>query len=301
MRRAMTVCLLAAPSVMGLHAWRGSARVRSVRMCSDWTPPPPRDGDYVDIFCRKCNELMEATIVAPVKDAVKLRDATPSGDFWTTVRSPPELPGISRPVWLTIAASVPTGLVWYGYYKFSVEQELYYDELRREGRVTGCGGYGTLYPFVYAFLIGGAGSIAGVPGSDTLVEAGALWILLGQVNLYRRVNELYEEIEPTAEPPLHAWWALLPPPLDVVVGLRQVHFLAKYWTERRGEAWRGDPVAEEYFPFIAEPRFTLREFARTPSMWFWFTRDWDDFPIFKQPRGTDGTQSPAAPERNRND
>ena len=66
------------------------------------------------------------------------------------------------------------------------------------------------------------------------------WILLGQVNLYKRVNELCIETNQemgisseassgaSPEPPLYAWWALLPPPLDVVVGLRQVHFLAKY-------------------------------------------------------------------------
>ena len=61
--------------------------------------------------------------------------------FWETVKSPPEMPGLSRPVWLTIAASVPTALGWYGYYKFSVEEELFYDELRREGRTSGFGGY----------------------------------------------------------------------------------------------------------------------------------------------------------------
>ena len=76
------------------------------------------------------------------------------------------------------------------------------------------------------------------------------------------------------------WWALLPPPLDVVVGLRQVHYLAKYWTARRGDAWERDRIAEDWFPFIArEPRFSRKEFARTPSMWFWFTKDWDDFDV----------------------
>ena len=87
-------------------------------------------------------------------------------------------------------------------------------------------------------------------------------MLLGQVNLYRRVNELLAE--DGGAPPLYAWWALLPPPLDVVVGLRQVHFLARHWAAVRGEEWQGDPVAERYFPFISAPRFTLREFARTP-------------------------------------
>ena len=59
----------------------------------------------------------------------------------------------------------------------------------------------------------------------------------------------------------------------------QVHFLAKYWAEVRGDEWQRDAVAEVYFPFISAPRFTLRTFARTPSLWFWFTKDWQDFDI----------------------
>ena len=46
---------------------------------------------------------------------------------------------------MVIAASVPTGRVWYGYYKFSVEEELFRDELATTGFATGCGGYGTAY------------------------------------------------------------------------------------------------------------------------------------------------------------
>ena len=72
---------------------------------------------------------------------------------------------------------------------------------------------------------------------------------------------------------------VLPPPLDVVVGLRQVHYLSEYWKQERGMKPGGDAVAEKYFPFISAPRFTLKEFARTPSMWFWFTKDWDDFDV----------------------
>jgi hypothetical protein len=250
-------------------------------LSSALSAPPPKPGDYVDRFCRGANSVMERAVIPSVRDAVKLREATPQGSgppFWPTVRSPPELPGLSRPTWLVITASVPTALGWYGYYKFSVEEELFYDELRREGRVSGCGGYGTLFPFVYCVLLGGLGVLFDVPNSDKLIELGSVWILLGQVNLYRRVNELL--VEAGKEPAVHAWWALLPPPLDVVVGLRQIHFLARYWSERRGDEWAGDPVAEVYFPFIArEPRFTLREFATTPSMWFWLTREWDDFDL----------------------
>ena len=50
-------------------------------------------------------------------------------------------------------------------------------------------------------------------------------------------------------------------------------------SEPAGLAPGGDAVAEKYFPFISAPRFTLKEFARTPSLWFWFTKDWDDFDV----------------------
>jgi hypothetical protein len=248
-------------------------------------PPPPAEGDFVDASCRWLNNAMEQTVVPPLRKYTQVRQSgEPQGDFWSTVTSPPQVPGLSRPVWLTIAASVPTALGWYGWYKFSVEEELFYDELRREGRTSGAGGYGTLILFSWLVLLGGLGSIAGVPGADKLIDAGAIWILAGQVNLYRRVNELLEE-QPGGSAPLHAWWAVLPPPLDVVVGLRQVHFLARYWSEVRGETWQTDKVAEELFPFISSPRFTLREFARTPSMWFWFTKEMEDldWPILADP------------------
>jgi len=112
------------------------------------------------------------------------------------------------------------------------------------------------------------------------VEASALWILFGQVNLYRRVNELCYEMKEELgleEPPLYSWWALLPPPLDVVVGLRQVHFLSEYWRVKRGEPYDKDIVAEELFPFISSQRFTLIDFVTKPSRWFWFTKEMKDF------------------------
>lgn len=62
------------------------------------------------------------------------------------------------------------------------------------------------------------------------------------------------------------------------MGLRQVHFLSEYWRNKRDEPYQKDVVAEELFPFISVPkRFTLKEFFRTPSIWFWFTKDWEDF------------------------
>ena len=238
----------------------------------------------VDRFCRGTNQLFRSTVFPAVREAVDIREADDDSarTYLEKALSPPTLPGRSRPASLVILASVPTALVWYGFYKFSIEEELFHDELQRDGVVSGCGGYGTLFPFVWAILIGGAGTLAGVPGSEGLIELGALWILLGQVNLYRRVNELCEES--LGEQPLHSWWALLPPPFDVIVGLRQVHFLARHWATVRGETWETDAVAEKYFPFIAEQRFTLRGLLRRPSMWFWFTKDAADIEL---PSGPD--------------
>ena len=82
------------------------------------------------------------------------------------------------------------------------------------------------------------------------------------------------------EPPLHAWWAFLPPPLDVVVGLRQVHFLSEFWRVERGEEYDKDIIAEELFPFISSERFTLKQFTLEPRRWFWFSKKWEDFDFF---------------------
>jgi hypothetical protein len=234
--------------------------------------------DLLDSFCRGTNEAFKKLVFPSVREWAKIRPATNFSNDFEKMLSPPENPGIPRPVTMTILASVPTALGWYGFYKFSVEEELFHDELERTGKVTGCGGYGTLFPFVYALMIGTPMAI--VPFGPihnlgaTIVEGGGLWILLSQLNLYRRVNELYEESGESA--PLHPWWAILPPPLDVVVGLRQVHFLARYWSKRRGEENKKDYVSEELFPFIASPRFTLVQFAKEPRRWFWFTKGTED-------------------------
>jgi len=242
-------------------------------------PPPPKDGDYVDSFCRGTNALMKTLVLKSFRDKVAMQPAGSAGpQLLDRLLAPPEYPGMSRPLWLVMAGSVPTLLGWYGYYKFSVEEELFQDELATEKRVTGCGGYGTLFPFVFLGLIGAFLRFGlDMEEGELVMEAGAAWILAGQVNLYRRINQLYEK--EGKEPPLHAWWALLPPPFDLIVGLRQVHFLARYWATRRGEEWETDKVAEELFPFISSRRFTLKEFVRSPSNWFWFTKDVADFDI----------------------
>ena len=186
-----------------------------------------KNADGIDRFCRGTNEFWKGLIIQPVKDYVAISteprtyDPKNPQDTFDKLIAPPELPGIPRPVWFTILGSVPTALGWYGYYKFSVEEELFQYEMQSGKKVTGCGGYGTLFPFVFGVILGFPLSFLHVPGGELILQAAGAWILLGQVNLYRRVNELCNENSKElglSEPPLYSWWALLPPPLDVVVG-----------------------------------------------------------------------------------
>mmetsp|Transcript_10688 Transcript_10688/g.23164 ORF Transcript_10688/g.23164 Transcript_10688/m.23164 type:complete len:320 (-) Transcript_10688:47-1006(-) len=253
---------------------------RSSRKSDDKT------AELIDDFCQGTNEFWKKLVIPPIREYVEIRPGgTAPSDALAKLTAPPEVPGIPRPVWLTILGSVPTALGWYGYYKFSVEEELFQYELQKEGKVTGCGGFGTLLPFVFGVIIGFPLSLIHFPGGEVIVQAAAFWILAGQVNLYRRVNELTEEVKEELGLEgdgrmLYEWWALLPPPLDVVVGLRQVHFLSEYWRVERGEPYERDIIAEELFPFISsKDRFTLKQFFREPSRWFWFTSEWKDFDI----------------------
>ena len=51
------------------------------------------------------------------------------------------------------------------------------------------------------------------------------------MHICHAIMQLYEK--EGKEPPLHAWWAILPPPFDLIVGLRQV-----FAHELRRERWR---------------------------------------------------------------
>mmetsp|Transcript_8102 Transcript_8102/g.16356 ORF Transcript_8102/g.16356 Transcript_8102/m.16356 type:complete len:487 (+) Transcript_8102:93-1553(+) len=248
---------------------------------STQTPPSPTP---ISDALIETNKFFKKATIGPVRNFLSIpKDPPPASQLapFEAALSPPTLPPIPRPVWLTISMSVPSGLLWYGYYKFSVEEELFQMELRETGSVSGAGGYGTLVGFSYAVIIGLPLSLLPLTeglGNLVLQTAGIL-LLASQVNLYVRVNELCEDVG--LGKPLHSWWALLPPPLDVVVGLRQVHYLALYATKVRGEDWKGDKVAEEWFPFISSERFTLEEFVREPRRWFRLpflnTEDWEDF------------------------
>ena len=255
-----------------------------LHLSPDSTESDEKTAKLISDFCQGTNEFWKKLVILPVREYLEIRPAgTAPSNPLAKLTAPPEVPGISRPVWLTILGSVPTALGWYGWYKYSVEEELFQYELQTEGKVTGCGGYGTLLPFVFGVLIGFPLSVLHIPGGETITQAAAFWILAGQVNLYRRVNELTQEVKEDLNLEgdgrmLYEWWALLPPPLDVVVGLRQVHFLSEYWRIKRGEPYDKDIIAEELFPFISrKERFTLKQFFREPSHWFWFTKEWKDF------------------------
>ncbi|CAK0864539.1 unnamed protein product, partial [Prorocentrum cordatum] len=141
-------------------------------------------------------------------------------------------PGVPRPLWLVIAASVPTALLWYGAgYKLLVEEEMYVADVGRPGpdgepgQAKGFGGPGTLGPFVLGLALGPLAALLGLPGGEAWSAVGFVWIYYTQYLLYARVNELYESEEkedtpllavevalqvrppPLAEPPLPAWTA----------------------------------------------------------------------------------------------
>ena len=80
------------------------------------------DADAISDFCQGTNKFWKSLIIPVVRDYadVKPKGTADVDDFFSVVTAAPETPGIPRPVWLTIAASVPTGLIWYGWYKYSV-------------------------------------------------------------------------------------------------------------------------------------------------------------------------------------
>ena len=80
------------------------------------------DEDAISDFCKGANAFWKKLIIPVVRDYadVKPKGTAAGDDFFSVVTAAPETPGIPRPVWLTIAASVPTGLIWYGWYKYSV-------------------------------------------------------------------------------------------------------------------------------------------------------------------------------------
>jgi hypothetical protein len=223
-------------------------------------------------FNVRMNEFFKAPVPEPIRRALTVQKQSDVNleDVVALATAAPGSPGIPRPLWLVVLASVPTGLLWYGYYKFAVEEELMRHDLAAGVRPRGFGGYGTLGPFVYGCLLGPVAFVLHLPGGLQWTNLGIAFIYYTQFLLYDRVNDLYEE--DGRERPLHLWWTLpVLFPLDLVVGLRQVHFLAQYWYRKRNRKGAVppppvDPVAD-FFPFIAAPKFSWQEFFLTPALW----------------------------------
>ena len=220
-------------------------------------------------FQVQLNEFFKKPVPPPIRQAVSLFFETnpeKDPDVVTLLTAAPSVPGFPRPLWLVLLGSLPTGLLWFGYYKFAVEEEILHIELEQGGEPRGFGGYGTLGCFSYGMLLGPLAVLLHAPGGIYWSTLGVIFLFYSQYLLYERVNELY--LNEGKEAPLETWWCV--PfffPFNFIVGLRQVHFLAQYLFEKRGvNPAPSDPIADA-LPFIKAERFTWQEFLLTPSLW----------------------------------
>jgi hypothetical protein len=147
----------------------------------------------------------------------------------------------------------------------TVEEELLQIEVEAGKEPRGFGGYGTLGIFTYGIVLGLIGEILQLPSGPVWVTLSFIFIYYTQFILYDRVNELYRD--EGWEEPLTAWWSIpILFPFNIIVGLRQVHFLAEYFYRKRGINPPSDPVAV-FFPFIHMSSFSWQDFIVTPRMW----------------------------------
>ena len=157
--------------------------------------------------------------------------------------------GVPRPLTRVILLSGFTGLLYYGYYKWMIQ-----DELKAHAEAEGLGirvwsGAVCLVPFVLGIVVPLALAQFDPdvpPWFRWLSFSGVVWIYIVQFRLYREVNRLYEN--EGLKRPLVCWWIIVPG-LNLIVGLRQIHFLSQYWARKRGEE-APDRVVEA-IPFLS--------------------------------------------------
>ncbi|MEM8501825.1 MAG: hypothetical protein AAF716_01570 [Cyanobacteria bacterium P01_D01_bin.1] len=151
--------------------------------------------------------------------------------------------GKPRPMTQVIWRSAITGLLYYGYYKWMIQ-----DELKAHGQRAWSGAL-CLIPFVLGIAVPLLLAVfdPDVPSwFGRFAFLGVLWIYIVQFRLYREINRLY--IEQGWNPPLVPWWIIVPG-LNLIVGLRQIHFLSEYWARLSGTSV-ADPIAER-LPFLS--------------------------------------------------
>ncbi|MDM9379106.1 hypothetical protein QUB80_00085 [Chlorogloeopsis sp. ULAP01] len=145
--------------------------------------------------------------------------------------------GKPRPLWRVILLSVATGMLYYGWYKYIIQEEL------RRYNGYGWTGIMCLAPFVLGVAVPQALRLfdPDVPGwFGWFSLLGIVWIYIVQFRLYKTVNELY--LQAGMKEPLVVWW-LFVPGLNLIVGLRQIHFLSQYWAKKQGTSIH-DALAE---------------------------------------------------------
>lgn len=145
--------------------------------------------------------------------------------------------GQPRPLWQVIVLSGITFLAYYGYYKWVIQDEL------RQYTGRGWSGAVSMLPFLLGVTVPLAlarfdPDVPGWFGWFSLL--GLVWIYIVQFKLYRTVNQLYRE--EGMQEPLAIWWMFIPG-LNIVVGLRQIHFLSQFWATKRQVAVV-DPVVK---------------------------------------------------------
>jgi hypothetical protein len=147
----------------------------------------------------------------------------------------------------------------------TVEEELLQIEIKAGKEPRGFGGYGTLGPFTYIIVLCLIVESLQLSSGPLLAILSFIFIYCTQFLLYARVNELYRD--EGWEEPLNVWWSIpIFFPFNIIVGLRQVHFLSEYFYRKRGISPPADPVAE-FFPFIQMSSFSWQDFIVTPRMW----------------------------------
>jgi len=145
--------------------------------------------------------------------------------------------GTPRPLWRVILLSAVTLLAYYGYYKWMIQDELrQYDGKSWSGALSLIPfGLGVTLPPALALLDPDVPSWFG-----WFSFLGIAWIYIVQFKLYRTVNRMYREMG--IKEPLVVWWLFIPG-LNLVVGLRQIHFLSQFWAMKQ-EQPINDPVAK---------------------------------------------------------
>mmetsp|Transcript_26396 Transcript_26396/g.65231 ORF Transcript_26396/g.65231 Transcript_26396/m.65231 type:complete len:327 (+) Transcript_26396:2-982(+) len=191
--------------------------------------------------------------------------------FGLFLQQPCEPVGMPRWQRLALLANSWAAIAHYLYYKYRIEDEL------REITGEGLGGAAVVYPFALALTGGVAGELLhGSLGNLLLGEldpfsalfwAGFAWIYICQFFLYVKINKLYTGRGNSA--PLSTW-GLLIPGYNLVTGIRQVHFLAKYTAEERNEEPLTDPFCAA-FPFTTKPELGIVELVTKVELWY---ADW---------------------------